>query len=178
MFCKKPLHLFGKICRGFQRKLCIYTDRHTQPGLRTPAYRSHNSHIPIPLIPHPMTPLLPALLTFNLNPDKQDAIAALCRRKGVLLAAIPPADFGLTLSELPRNPAAPHAAGQEVRHPFSDEMLLFRHFSDELLEEFLAEYRAAGLAPIFLKAVQTPTNSRWDSYALRDELRREYESFS
>lgn len=53
------------------------------------------------------------------------------------------------------------------------EIMIFSGLSSEKLDEFLAEYKAAGILPIALKAVITPYNIAWTVYQLIQELMRE-----
>lgn len=57
---------------------------------------------------------------------------------------------------------------------FSDEMLVFAHFSDERLNLFLQSMRAAKLPPVSLKAVLTDENQTWNILELHDELQKEH----
>ena len=61
---------------------------------------------------------------------------------------------------------------------FSDEMLVMAHFPAPLLQAFLQGMRRAGVRPVALKAVLTPTNAAWDSNALHAELCKEREAIS
>ena len=65
-----------------------------------------------------------------------------------------------------------------VQEEFSDPMLVFCHLPDPKLEQVLVTMRRAGLPPIPLKAVLTPTNREWNSQQLWTELRREHEAMS
>ena len=61
---------------------------------------------------------------------------------------------------------------------FSDEMLVMAHFPAPLLQAFLQGMRRAGVRPVALKAVLTPTNAAWDSNALHAELCKEREAIT
>ncbi len=56
------------------------------------------------------------------------------------------------------------------------ECILFAGLSDDMLDEFLTEYKAAGLKPIERKAVLTPSNFTWTIYGLLCEIEKEAES--
>ena len=56
-------------------------------------------------------------------------------------------------------------------------MLIFKGFDQELLSDFLAMYRVAGIATIPLKAGLTPTNVGWSSVELHAELQQEHQEF-
>ena len=55
--------------------------------------------------------------------------------------------------------------------------MVLAFFPQGLLTKLLDGIREAGIAPVALKAVLTPPNSRWDSCALRQELQKEHEYF-
>ena len=53
------------------------------------------------------------------------------------------------------------------------ELIIFSGLKDNKLDEFLAEYKKMGIAPIGLKAVVTIHNVNWTMYELAEELVRE-----
>ena len=57
-------------------------------------------------------------------------------------------------------------------------MIVFKNFSDKVLEDFLRRYRQSGIEKVALKAGLTPYNIVWNSFQLRDELMREHEEMS
>ena len=59
---------------------------------------------------------------------------------------------------------------------FSDEMMLFCGFTGEDIYAFLAQYKAAGIAPVALKASLTPHNVQWNSLEIHAELCKEHEA--
>lgn len=61
---------------------------------------------------------------------------------------------------------------------FSEEMLVMKGFSNALLDEFLLRMRKAKIPRIQLKAVLTPSNQKWDSITLYEELKKEALSMS
>ena len=68
------------------------------------------------------------------------------------------------------------SAGYEKYTPvMSEELLVFCGFSDERLEELLANFKKAGVPKIPLKAVLTKTNADWTTYQLYEQLREEHE---
>ena len=64
------------------------------------------------------------------------------------------------------------------REAFTDEMLVMKDFDGRLLDRFLLEMRRAKIARVALKAVLTPDNITWDSFALHDELQKEHEAMT
>ena len=53
------------------------------------------------------------------------------------------------------------------------EILLFSNLTENKLDEFLAAYKTAGIEPVELKAVVTPTNGNWTIEELTQELIKE-----
>lgn len=53
------------------------------------------------------------------------------------------------------------------------ELLIFSGVQDTLMDRFLADYKAAGIPPVGLKAKVTPYNVGWSLYQLAEELKRE-----
>ena len=64
------------------------------------------------------------------------------------------------------------------RKAFTDEMLVMKDFDGRLLDRFLLEMRRAKIARVALKAVLTPDNITWNSFALHDELQKEHEAMT
>ena len=61
---------------------------------------------------------------------------------------------------------------------FSDEMMLFCGFTNDDIYDFLSRYKAAGIAPVHLKATLTPHNVGWNSLEIHDELTKEHEAMN
>lgn len=57
---------------------------------------------------------------------------------------------------------------------FPVEMMVFCGLSDKGLDDFLADYRKTGLAPVPLKAVITPYNMTWTAEQLFTALMKEH----
>ena len=67
-----------------------------------------------------------------------------------------------------------NTANQNVPMGYSlPELIVFSGLKDNKLDEFLAEYKKMGIAPIGLKAVVTIHNVNWTMYELAEELVRE-----
>jgi hypothetical protein len=70
------------------------------------------------------------------------------------------------------------AASDSPEVDFSEEILVLRGFSDRRLDTFLKEMRKQGIERIQLKAILTPTNCRWNSFQLYQEIRKEHETMT
>lgn len=55
----------------------------------------------------------------------------------------------------------------------NQEILLFSNLTENKLDEFLSAYKTAGIEPVSLKAVVTPTNENWTIEELAEELMKE-----
>lgn len=55
----------------------------------------------------------------------------------------------------------------------NQEILLFSNLTENKLDEFLSAYKTAGIEPVSLKAVVTPTNEKWTIEQLAEELMKE-----
>lgn len=61
---------------------------------------------------------------------------------------------------------------------FFDEMMVMKGFSNSRLDQFLKGMRKAGIERVDYKAVLTPTNCRWNSWQLYQEIRKEHEAMT
>ena len=67
------------------------------------------------------------------------------------------------------------SAGYEKYAPvMGEELLVFCGFSDERLDELLANLKKAGVPKIPLKAILTKTNAEWTIYQLYEQIRQEH----
>lgn len=118
------------------------------------------------------------ILLYNLNNEKGRQIKELCTLLKIRFKSVLPADYlepigaiagirGIEKKNIP-------FSGQA----FTDEMMVFKNFTDKVLEDFLRHYRQADIEKVDLKAGLTPFNLTWDSFQLRDELMREHEELS
>jgi hypothetical protein len=112
--------------------------------------------------------------------EKRHQIEALCRRHSIRFRALNASDADRMLMRLASPGQAVHAAARTqaaARAPKDyqlPEVMIFSGFSQEDLEEFLSEYKEAGIEIIPLKAVLTPHNYTWSLYELIRELQREH----
>ncbi len=116
----------------------------------------------------------PTILTYNLG-AKQFQMELLCANLGVKIRNVKVEEQCFVVESIVEN-RAPQPTAEKAT--FADEMLVFCHFSDELLEQFLQLMRKVGIEKITLKAVLTPTNRKWNSVALHHELYNEYKALN
>ena len=145
----------------------------------------------------------PVLLCYNLNGFKARNVQMTAMRMKIRVRNVSKEEYALPLSVLlgagsvdpvqKRDPdvdaecepqldsrlmqtqeARDVAEGQSGEQAFSDEMLVMAYFPQGMMNVFLQGLRRAGVAPVALKAVLTPTNAAWSSAQLHEELSREH----
>lgn len=123
------------------------------------------------------------LIMYKINePAKEKQVVNLCRKLGLKTRKLKDSDAKITVGTLTGNGkinASPdnqmlNTANQNVPTGYSlPELIVFSGLKDNKLDEFLAEYKKMGIAPIGLKAVVTIHNVNWTMYELAEELVRE-----
>ena len=112
----------------------------------------------------------PMILTFNFTPDRLSKLRFICLRLGIQALDVPEPGFCNTLGAIcglaPVNDA-------EGRRTFTEEMMVFAHMDNALVNRFLQTARQMRFAPVALKAVLTPTNAEWLPGRLYEELLQE-----
>lgn len=118
------------------------------------------------------------VLLYNLDNEKGKRIKELCTLLRIRFKSVSCKDYLEPIG------AIAGIKGVEKKNipfdgqAFTDEMIVFKNFSDKVLEDFLSRYRRAGIEKVNLKAGLTPYNITWNSLQLRDELMREHEELS
>ncbi len=122
-------------------------------------------------------------IMYKINePAKEKQVVNLCRKLGLKTRKLKDSDAKITVGTLTGNGkinASPdsrmlNTANQNVPTGYSlPELIVFSGLKDNKLDEFLAEYKKMGIAPIGLKAVVTIHNVNWTMYELSEELVRE-----
>lgn len=110
----------------------------------------------------------PTILTYNLG-IKQAQMELLCANFHITIRNISIEEQTLIINSF----LDTNIITKGYNEFFYDEMIVFCHFSDALLEQFLQQMRNLNIR-ISLKAVLTPTNSQWSSIELYKELKKEY----
>ena len=112
----------------------------------------------------------PTILTFNLAESRLAKLRFLCMKLGVTVKAVPAEDCSQPIAALcglaERTDAAPAEA-------FPEEMLIFCHMDNTLVNRFLQTARQLRFAPVALKAIVTPDNVAWTAVELWIELYQE-----
>lgn len=123
------------------------------------------------------------LIMYKINEtSKEKQVVNLCRKLGLKTRKLKDSDAKITVGTLTGNGkinTSPdnqmlNTANQNVPTGYSlPELIVFSGLKDNKLDEFLAEYKKMGIAPIGLKAVVTIHNVNWTMYELAEELVRE-----
>ena len=112
----------------------------------------------------------PIILTFNFSPDRLSKLRFICLRLGIQVMDVPEPGFVNTLGALcglePVNDA-------EGKRTFAEEMMVFAHMDNALVNRFLQTAKQMRFAPVALKAILTPTNAGWYPAQLCEELKQE-----
>jgi len=113
------------------------------------------------------------VLLYNLNNEKGKRIREVCASLSVSCCDITPADYLETIGALAG------IVGYPRRHTpagpaFGEEMMIFCDFNSDDIYNFLSRSKAAGIAPVHLKAALTPHNVQWNSLQIREELLKEH----
>ena len=117
------------------------------------------------------------ILTFQLQKEKEDAMATICKPRGIKLLEIPVKDYAQKLGYLAGVKGLSREKAVYDGAPFPAEMLVFSGMDSEQVDIFLVEYKKTGLPAIGLKAVVTPHNVFWTADALFRELMKEHLAF-
>ena len=114
----------------------------------------------------------PILLHYNLREGRAGDIGRIAQNLGISMRLVEKDEYRQTLAALCSLEEKALAAGQGAG--FEEEMLVMAFFPEGLLGKLLDAIRAAGIAPVALKAVLTENNARWHSVQLHKELSEEY----
>lgn len=113
----------------------------------------------------------PTVLLYNLDTPKGMKIKLLCLPLKLRVRAVRREEYTETLAALTgrEGPVGTPYEGEG----FPEEMLVMAGLTTAQMNGFLQGFRKKKIPPVYLKAVLTETNLRWDSLRLHDELRRE-----
>ena len=118
------------------------------------------------------------VLLYNLDNEKGRRIRQLCAAMRIKVRVVDRADYLEPVGAVAGIPGVPRTGAPFAGPSFLDEMMVFKGFTDQALQAFLSRYRQAGIGKVDLKAGLTPYNIMWNSFQLRDELRREHEEMT
>lgn len=112
----------------------------------------------------------PTILVFNLSEARLSKLRFLCMKLGVAVKPVPAEDFCQPISALCGLSEPVEASPAEA---FAEEMLIFCHMDNALVNRFLQTAKQMRFAPVALKAILTPTNAEWTPVQLCRELKDE-----
>lgn len=116
----------------------------------------------------------PILLFYNLDNEKGRKIKLLCLRMKLKIRLITKEQYNQPIGALAGMEDFAALPDAYEGTGFTDEMLVFKGFSNQLLDGFLMELKKAHIERVTLKAVLTEQNVTWDSIQLHDELMAEH----
>ena len=123
----------------------------------------------------------PMILFYNLDNETGRKLKFVCLKHKIRIKSVEKAQYSLPIGSLAQVLSSEETTTSDNISPetspadFSDEMLVFCHFSESLLDTFLMEFKKNRIPRIALKAVLTEQNIFWNSYALHNELQAEHE---
>ena len=116
------------------------------------------------------------VLLFRVEPVKAAQIESLCKNLGICTSKVKLSDYSQKLAHLAGIPGFPREDIDYTGPEFPSEMMVFSNMADRL-DQFLNEYKNAGISPIGLKAIITPHNIFWSAEDLYKELFKEHQFF-
>lgn len=117
------------------------------------------------------------ILLFEMEENKEKQIAALCQKLNIRVVHVAKEDYGQKLGCLAGIQGFGREAARCQGKGIPAEMLVFSGMDSEQVDEFLKEYKEAGIAPIGCKAIITPNNVFWTAEELFRELLQEHMYF-
>lgn len=114
---------------------------------------------------------------YNLRNEKGRQIELLCVSQNIECRHVDSHEYGERIGYIAQIAGFTAQDTPQDISTFSDEMLIFKGFDQEMLGVFLSQYRQAGIEPVALKAGLTPTNIHWNSVELYTELQQERAAF-
>ena len=118
------------------------------------------------------------VLLYNLNNEKGRKIRFLLVRLGMRIRVIEKEDYGKPLGVLAGMKDVTLENEDAPVEDFDEEMMVLYRFSDKRLDAFLQGMRKEGIERVDLKAVWTPTNCRWNSWQLFQEIQEEHRTMT
>lgn len=114
------------------------------------------------------------ILLYNLNNEKGKQIRKVCSPLRIVCKDVMPNQYMEQIGALAGLPGFGMKQTPVAAPGFNEEMMIFCHFSNDDIYAFLSHYKAAGIAPIALKAALTPHNMQWNSLKIHKELSEEH----
>lgn len=113
----------------------------------------------------------PTILAYNLPEARLGKLRFLCMKLGLLVKPVPAEDFAQPIGALCG--ISPRAEAPEAAQPFSGEMIVLCHMSNQQIDRFLTTARQMRVPAFPIKAMLTPTNAAWNAGQLYAELTQE-----
>lgn len=117
------------------------------------------------------------VLLFHVDREKAKAIEKICQTLNLQTTNISPSSYNQKLGYLAGIDGFKKENTAYLGPNFPAEMLLFSGMDSNLVDQFLAAYKAAPLPPIGLKAILTMHNIFWTATELYQELSKEHAMF-
>ncbi len=114
------------------------------------------------------------ILLYNLKNDKGMQIRRICPPLHISCRDVDPLEYTELIGAIAGMPGFPIRRQAASPVSFSEEMMIFCGFSNDDIYQFLGQYKAAGIAPVWLKASLTSSSIRWNSIELHKELSKEH----
>lgn len=118
------------------------------------------------------------VLLYNLNNEKGRKIRFLLVRLGMRIRVVEKEDYGKPLGVLAGMKDVTLENENAPVEDFDDEMMVLHRFTDKRLDALLQGMRKEGIERVDLKAVLTPTNCRWNSWQLFQEIQEEHRTMT
>lgn len=118
------------------------------------------------------------VLLYNLNNEKGRKIRFLLVRMGMRIRVVEKEDYGKPLGVLAGMKDVTLEDENAPVEDFDDEMMVLHRFTDKRLDAFLQAMRKEGIERVDLKAILTPTNCRWNSWQLFQEIQEEHRTMT
>lgn len=118
----------------------------------------------------------PQILAFLPGLDKKFAVQELCEKLEIEYNDIAISEINFPIYALAGLEGVSGTSDKKEKAPIfynMPEIIIFCGLEDKKLDDFLAGFKLAGIQPVALKAVVTPTNVKWTPYQLSLELAKE-----
>ena len=118
------------------------------------------------------------ILLFNVSEERKSSIEKLCKSLSIRITVttIHLNMYGQSMGYLAGISGFQRNSNNYTGEEFESEMLIFSGVDSDLMDEFLDGMKKNGIAPVFLKAMITPTNIFWTPVKLFEELKKEHQA--
>lgn len=118
------------------------------------------------------------VLLYNISAEKSRKIKFIFIQLGIHIKTIEKSDYNKPIGFLAGILDTSNIDVPYDGKGFSEEMLVFKGFTEKQLDEVLLRFRSNKIPKVNLKAVLTPSNQIWDSITLYEELKKEHEKMN